>query len=85
MWSPDNVFGFDWTRANWTYLQAAAIFPNIARNLGISRYCDTVRNDRFRGLNRIGAGVVSPWGDLHMDVSHRLSVHHYGVWEAWDD
>lgn len=91
MWTRDNVdFGFDWTRVNWTspYQQSGSVFPNVARNKGISKYYDTVRNDRFRAANTIGAGVVTPWGDVTVytsDFIHRLSVNHDGAWSAWSD
>lgn len=91
MWTRDNVdFGYNWSRVTWTsaYQQAGAVFPNIARNRGISKYYDTVRNDRFRAANTIGAGIVTPWGDVTVytaDFVHRLSVNADGAWSAWSD
>jgi hypothetical protein len=91
MWTRDNVdFGYDWTRVRWTspYQQAGWVFPNIARNKGISKYYDTTRNDRFRAVNTIGAGTITPWGDVKLYSStytHRLSVHYNGAWSAWSD
>lgn len=91
MWTRDNVdFGYDWSRVTWTdaYQQAGWIFPNIARNNGISRYYNTAKNDRFRAKNTIGAGVPTPWGDVKVystDYVHRLSVNHNGAWSAWSD
>lgn len=91
MWTRDNVdFGYDWSRVTWTspFQQAGYIFPNIARNRGITKYQDTTKNDRFRALNTIGAGVVTPWGDVQVysaDFVHRLSVNHDGAWSAWSD
>ena len=91
MWTRDNVdFGYDWSRVTWTsaYQQAGWIFPNIARNGGITKYYDTATNDRFRALDTIGAGVPTPWGDVKVyssDYTHRLSVNHNGAWSAWSD
>ncbi len=91
MWTRDNVdFGYDWSRVTWTspYQQAGSVFPNVARNRGISKYYDTATNDRFRALNTIGAGIVTPWGDVTVytsDFVHRLSVYYNGAWSAWSD
>lgn len=91
MWTRDNVdFGYDWSRVTWTspFQQAGWIWPNISRNRGITKYYDTVKNDRFRALNTIGAGVPTPWGDVLIyssDFVHRLSVNHNGAWSAWSD
>lgn len=91
MWTRDNVdFGYDWSRVTWTspFQQAGWIFPNIARNGGISMYYDTATNDRFRALNTIGAGIPTPWGDVKVystDYVHRLSVYYNGAWSAWSD
>lgn len=91
MWTRDNVdFGYDWRSVTWTsaYQQAGWIWPNIARNRGITRYLNTTRNDRFRAKNTIGAGVPTPWGDVKVyssDFTHRLSVNHNGAWSAWSD
>lgn len=91
MWTRDNVdFGYNWSSVTWTspYQQAGWIWPNIARNGGISKYYDTTRNDRFRALNTIGAGIPTPWGDVKVyssDYVHRLSVWHDGAWSAWSD
>lgn len=91
MWTRDNVdFGYDWSRVRWTspYQQAGWIFPNIARNKGISKYYDSYRNDRFRAANSYGAGTITPWGDVkvyNVDYIHRLSVHYNGAWSAWSD
>ena len=91
MWTRDNVdFGYDWSTVTWTsaYQQAGSVFPNVARNKGISKYYNTARNDRFRAANTIGAGVVTPWGDVTVytsDFIHRLSVNYNGAWSAWSD
>ncbi len=91
MWTRDNVdFGYDWSTVTWTsaYQQAGSVFPNVARNKGISKYYNTARNDRFRAANTIGAGIVTPWGDVTVytsDFIHRLSVNYNGAWSAWSD
>jgi hypothetical protein len=91
MWTRDNVdFGFNWSTVTWSspYQQAGWIWPNIARNRGISKYYDTSRDDRFRALNTIGAGVPTPWGDVKVyssDFTHRLQVNYNGAWSAWSD
>lgn len=91
MWTRDNVdFGYDWSTVTWTsaYQQAGWIWPNIARNRGITKYYNTARDDRFRALNTIGAGVPTPWGDVKVyssDFTHRLKVTYNGAWSAWSD
>jgi hypothetical protein len=91
MWTRDNVdFGYNGSSVTWTsaYQQAGSVFPNVARNLGISKYYNTTYNDRFRAGNRIGAGIVTPWGDVTVytsDFVHRLSVYGNGYWNAWSD
>jgi hypothetical protein len=91
MWTRDNVdFGFNWSTVTWSspFQQAGWIWPNIARNRGISKYYDTARDDRFRALDTIGAGVPTPWGDVKVyssDYVHRLQVTYNGAWSAWSD
>jgi hypothetical protein len=91
MWTRDNVdFGYNWSTVTWTsaFQQAGSVFPNVARNKGITKYYDTARNDRFRAANTIGAGIVTPWGDVTVytsDFIHRLSVNYNGAWSAWSD
>jgi hypothetical protein len=91
MWTRDNVdFGYNWSSVTWSspFQQAGSVFPNVARNRGITKYYNTTRNDRFRAANTIGAGIVTPWGDVTVytqDYIHRLSVNHNGAWSAWSD
>lgn len=91
MWTRDNVdFGYDYSKVVWTspYQECGWIFPNMAWNLGYTKYYDTTQNDRFRFKNRIGAGVATPWGDVTLytqDFTHRISVWHDGYWTAWAD
>ncbi len=89
MWTRDSVdFSYNGRRIikSNPYQQAGAIFPNIARNLGISKYYGTSKQQRFRARNRIGAGVPSPWGHVTVytaDFVHRLEIHANGRWRAW--
>lgn len=91
MWTRDNVdFSYTGTRVSSSsgFQQRGYIFPNIARNLGITRTNTTTTNHRWRASNRIGAGVVTPWGDVSVyssDFTHRLSVNANGSWSAWSD
>lgn len=91
MWTRDNVdFSYTGSRVSSSsgFQQRGFVFPNIARNLGISRYSTTTSNHRWRAMNRIGAGVVTPWGDVKVyssDHTHRLSVNGNGSWSAWSD
>lgn len=91
MWTRDNVdFGYNSSRVTFSspYQQRGFIFPNIARNRGMTKYVNTTKNHRFRAKNTIGAGVVTPWGDVKVytsDYIHRLSVNRHGGWAAWSD
>ena len=40
------------------------VFPNISRNAGIKRTAKFATQHRWRASNTVGAGVVSPWGDV---------------------
>jgi hypothetical protein len=61
------------------------VFPNIARNDGISRFTKTAKLHEFRARNVIGAGVVTPWGDVkvyetsfvHLFWVNNGGVHHW--------
>jgi hypothetical protein len=91
MWTRDSVdFSFNWSSVTRTsaYQTAGWIWPNIARNRGITKYYDTARNDRFRAVDSTGAGVPTPWGDVKIyshDFVNRLSVNYNGAWSAWSD
>lgn len=67
MWTKDII---EWTynagtiSSSYAYQQKGYIFPNIARVNGISRISATSTIHRFRGDKTIGAGVVTPWGDI---------------------
>lgn len=92
MWTRDSVdFRYNWSKVVSTsaYQTSGRVIPNIARNKGITKYHDTKKNDRFRAVNEIGAGIETPWGGsitlYTQQFVHRLSVHHNGAWSAWSD
>lgn len=89
MWTRDNVdFSYSDGQINWSsgYQEAGAIFPNIARNKGINRFDQTSRQHSWRAHHTIGAGIVTPWGDVIVytwDVTNRINVYGNGRWYAW--
>lgn len=91
MWTKDHVdFGYKngAVTYSWGYQQAGWIFPNIARNRGISRYVKRKNTHRYRAINVIGAGVPTPWGDVKIYEStfvHRLVVNGSGSSSAYSD
>ncbi|HHK5554391.1 hypothetical protein COL11_26885 [Bacillus anthracis] len=63
-----------WQEAGW-------IFPNIVRKNGITRYHTSKPVDRFRASKTIGAGTVTPWGDVtlyNQDFTDYIHVHGNG-------
>lgn len=89
LWTRDNVdFGYNFSSVTWSsaFQEAGASFPNTAKNKGITKFYDTVRNDQFRAQNTIGIGVPTPWGSIKLytkDYTHYLSVNHNGAWSGW--
>lgn len=68
------------------YQTAQWVFPNIARNEGITRYNSTSDQHRWRAVNVIGAGVPTPWGDVKVyetTYTHYGDVYGNGNWN-WD-
>lgn len=71
----------DWTYGGGSIAQSSAfqthqfVFPNIARNEGITRYSADSNLHRWRATNVIGAGVVTPWGDVTL---YENTYTHYG-------
>lgn len=67
MWSRDNI---SWTTSGGKVTKSSAwqeagyIFPNIARATGISKYASSSSSVTYRASKTIGAGVVTPWGDV---------------------
>ena len=91
MWTRDNV---DFTYRNGKvtsssgFQQCGWVFPNISRNNGIAKYQISNSLHRWRAVNTIGAGVVTPWGDVNVYSStyvHRLNVYGSGAWNAYSD
>lgn len=69
MWSKDNI---TWSYNSTKITNSSAdqdcgfIFPNIVRCKGISKvsaYSSSTKH-RYKGKKTIGAGVVTPWGDV---------------------
>ncbi|MFG2332274.1 hypothetical protein ACGFMM_21930 [Streptomyces sp. NPDC048604] len=61
------------------------IFPNVAKNSGISRYYNTASTHKWRAKNTIGAGIVTPWGSAtvyEIDFLHYFSGGKTGGW-SW--
>ena len=57
------------------------IFPNIVRKNGITRYSTSSSTHKWRGEKTIGAGVVSPWGDVtiyNYDFTDYYGIHGNG-------
>ena len=70
------------------YQEEGWIFPNIARNKGITRYEESSGCHKWRAHNSAAAGVPTPWGDISVysfDFVHRLVVNGDGTWDAWSD
>ena len=91
MWTRDNV-DFSYSNGKVTsssgYQEAGSIFPNIARNKGITKYSSTSTEHKWRAQNTYGAGVATPWGDVtvyNLDYTHRLNVKGNGSWSAYSD
>ena len=88
MWSRDNVdFGFNWSRVTYSsgFQQNGWIWPNIARNDGISRYINQAAKHTWRASNSFGAGVPTPWGDVkvyNLTYITTMNVTYNGAWQA---
>ena len=67
MWTQNTLEWF-WTSTRITsskgWQSRGFVFPNIARNAGIKRSAKFATKHLWRGSNTVGAGVVSPWGDV---------------------
>jgi hypothetical protein len=88
MWSRDNVdFGFNWSKVTYSsgFQQNGWIWPNIARNDGISRFINQTAKHTWRGSNSFGAGVPTPWGDVkvyNLTYITTVNVTYNGAWQA---
>ncbi|MDO5533970.1 MAG: hypothetical protein Q4F65_04890 [Propionibacteriaceae bacterium] len=68
--------------------RAGYVFPNISKARGTSRYSATSTLHRWEGRYEIGAGVVTPWGDVRVygadystDWQAKGSGSYSGRWE----
>lgn len=85
------TFGYNWWKVTWTdggSQSSRNVFPNTVKNWGINRYYHTTTQHRFRGSHTVGAGTVTPWGDVNIyswSVINRLKIHHNGAWKTWTE
>lgn len=69
MWTEDWI---EWYASNGQitsstgWQEAGYIFPNIARATGISKHSSSSSSVTYRAQKTIGAGVVTPWGDVNV-------------------
>ncbi len=89
MWSDDCVY---WEVSGGKITSSKAwqdvgyIFPNIARAKGIKKISSSTASVTYRAKKTIGAGVVTPWGDVTVyesDYTDFLRVNANGVIDAW--
>lgn len=80
MWSKD-IISFNYSGGGVTSSsgrqEVGWVFPNIVRKKGISRYSTTNSTHKWRGQKTIGAGTVTPWGDIK--IYNYDYTDHYGV------
>ncbi|WP_210580086.1 hypothetical protein [Streptomyces sp. GESEQ-4] len=88
MWTRDTVyFGHNGSKITSSkgWQSKGYIFPNVAKNSGISRYYASTGTHKFRAKNTIGAGVATPWGAVTVyehDFTHWFSGSKSGAW-SW--
>ncbi|MBE0476615.1 MAG: hypothetical protein IBX62_05915 [Coriobacteriia bacterium] len=79
LWTKANTtFSYDGTRVtNGSTTQSCGyVFPNLARNQGVTLYKYSSSKWRYQARFGWGAGVVTPWGDV--TVYWQTSTHtHY--------
>ncbi len=89
MWSRDNI---QWTvsggkvTSSTGWQEAGYIFPNIARATGISKHASSTSSVTYRATKTIGAGVVTPWGDVtvyEQDFTDFLKGNTSGTLSTW--
>lgn len=84
MWSRDNInFNISGGRVTSSsgFQEAGWIFPNIVRTRGIVRTSTAATTHLWRGTKTIGAGSVTPWGDIviyNHDYTNYYGVHGNG-------
>lgn len=80
MWSRDNIdFSTSSGKISSSKLwqESGFIFPNIVRVKGGTRYQTTSTLHKWRATKTMGAGIVSPWGDV--TVYNSDVTDYYGV------
>ena len=80
MWSRDNIeFSTSSGRVTSSSLwqECGYIFPNIVRTNGGSKYYTSSTLHKWRATKTLGAGVVTPWGDV--TVYNTDYTDYYGV------
>lgn len=89
MWSEDFV---EWSISGGKVTSSTAwqnvgyVFPNIARAKGISRHSTSAGSVTYRASKTIGAGVVTPWGDItvyEQDYTDFLRANGNGTMTVW--
>ncbi|GFH35722.1 hypothetical protein [Streptomyces pacificus] len=86
MWTRDTVyFGYNGSKVTSSkgWQESGHVFPNIAKNNGITRYHTTSSTHKWRAKDTIGAGVPTPWGDVKAyskDYTHYFSGSKSGAW-----
>lgn len=89
MWSKDYI---SWTTSGGKvtsstgWQEAGYIFPNIARATGISKFSSSSSSVTYKACKTIGAGVVTPWGDVtvyEQDYTDFLRGTGSGGFDTW--
>lgn len=89
MWSKDYI---SWTTSGGKvtsstgWQEAGYIFPNIARATGISKFSSSSSSVTYKATKTIGAGVVTPWGDVtvyEQDYTDFLRGTGSGDFDTW--
>ncbi|MEU5778362.1 hypothetical protein ABZ819_34360 [Streptomyces venezuelae] len=87
MWTRDTVyFGFNGGKVTSSkgWQANGNIFPNIAKNKGITRYHATGATHKWLAKNTIGAGIPTPWGSVKAyskDYMHYFTGSKSGAWK----
>ncbi|WP_371524837.1 hypothetical protein OG302_00885 [Streptomyces sp. NBC_01283] len=88
MWTRDTVyFGYNGKKvtSSKAWQESGHIFPNIAKNTGVTRYHNTAVTHKWRAKDTIGAGVLTSWGSVQLhsnDYTHYFSGSKSGAW-SW--
>ena len=85
MWARDTMnWSYNGTKVASSSLsqEAGYVFPNVSKKKGVKRYEATSKTHKWRGNYTIGAGIVTPWGDVKVygaDYSTDWKVQHNGA------